>query len=241
MVPTPHALGLAPEVARAIASLRSLISAGTAFDPQTSDRRFRIAASDYITTVLLVPLLRACERDAPHIRFDIALPSEDTSARLAKGDYDLVLTPEEFVDPNHPTELLFVERHVVVGCANNADLSSSMTPRQFAGAAHVAVMIGGRNTFIENTLSSLGVSRRVEVQAPSFIQVPFLLPGTHRVAVMHERLARIMAPGLNLRVLALPFEVPLMREVLQYHGARASDAGLAWLRSELHALAAAEP
>ena len=59
MVPTPHAAALAPEVASTIATLRSLISAGTAFDPATADRRFRIAASDYITTVLLVPLLRA--------------------------------------------------------------------------------------------------------------------------------------------------------------------------------------
>src|SRR5688572_30072281 len=59
MVPTPHALALAPEVARAIATLRSLISAGTAFDPTKSDRCFKIAASDYVTTVLLVPLLRS--------------------------------------------------------------------------------------------------------------------------------------------------------------------------------------
>src|SRR6185503_20223470 len=73
MVPTPHALELAPEVVRALAGLRNLISAGTAFDPQRSQRRYRIAASDYITTVLLVPLLRLLEHEAPFVRLDITL------------------------------------------------------------------------------------------------------------------------------------------------------------------------
>ena len=241
MVPTPHALALAPDVARAIATLRGLISAGTAFDPAKSDRLFRIAASDYITTVLLVPLLRLLEREAPFVRLDITLPTEDTSARLAKGDYDLLLTPEEFADPNHPTELLFEERHLVVGCARNSELRAKLTPEQFSEAGHVAVMIGGRNTFIENALDNLGLTRRIEVRAPSFIQVPWLLPGTRRIALMHERLARLMAPGLFLQVIEPSFQLPMMREVLQYHSSREKDAGLSWLRAKLRKLSKKGP
>lgn len=237
MVPTPHALALAPEVARAIATLRSLISAGTAFDPERSDRRFRIAASDYITTVLLVPLLRRFEQEAPSVRLDISLPKDDTSARLAKGEYDLVLTPEEFVDPHHPTDLLFEERHIVVGCARNPDLARPLTLELFAAAGHVVVRIDGRNTFIDNALEQIGLTRRVEVHAPSFIQIPWLLPGTRRIALMHERLARLMAPGLDLRIVAPPFALPPMREVVQYHSTRQKDAGLSWLRARLTAMA----
>ena len=65
MIPTPHALRLAPQVTAAIAQLRSLISASAAFDPLTSSRQFRMEASDYITTVLLVPLLSVLAREAP--------------------------------------------------------------------------------------------------------------------------------------------------------------------------------
>jgi DNA-binding transcriptional LysR family regulator len=237
MMPTPHAMALAPEVARAIATLRGLISAGTAFDPATSDRRFKIAASDYITTVLLVPLLRTLEREAPFVRLDVTLPTDATSGRLANGDYDLILTPEEFVDTVHPTELLFEERHVVVGCVHNPELGGKLTADQFSQAGHVAVMIDGRNTFIENALDDLGLTRRVEVRAPSFIQVPWLLPGTRRLALMHERLARLMAPGLDLKVVDPPFPLPAMREVLQYHSSREKDAGLSWLRARLAELA----
>lgn len=237
MVPTPRALTLAPEVERAIVMLRGLISSTAQFDPATSDRSFRIAASDYITTVLIVPLCRDLVREAPSIRFDISLPTEETSHRLAKGEFDLALTPHEFVDPQHPTELLLEESHVVVGWDANPLLAGPLTLEQFAAAGHVAVQIVGRNTFIENVLAQQGIVRRIEVVAPSFIQVPWLLPGTMRLALMHGRLARLMAPELSLKVVPCPFEVPRMREVMQYHSTRERDEGLSWLRAKLRAMA----
>jgi DNA-binding transcriptional LysR family regulator len=237
MVPTPLAVTLAPEISEALTMLRSLISSGARFDPATSERRFRIAASDYITTVLLAPLIATLERDAPSIQIDLTLPSEGSSERLANADYDLLITPEEFTDLKHPTELLLEERHVVVGAADNPIFSRPITLESFAETGQVAVRIDGRNTFVENALDRIGVGRRVEVHAPSFIQVPWLLSGTRRIALMHERLARLMAPSLNLRIAEAPFDVPPMREMIQYHATRERDEGLSWLRSRLRAFA----
>jgi DNA-binding transcriptional LysR family regulator len=239
MVPTPHALALAPEVSVALDALRRLTSPSAEFVPATSSRIFRVAASDYIATVLLAPLIKALEAEAPFLRLDISLPADDTPARLAKGEYDLVLTPEDFIEPGHPAELLFEEAHVVVGCASNPLLAAPMTPEAFASAGHVAVRIDGRNTHIENELDRLGLVRRVEIHAPSFVQAPWLLPGTRRIALMHERLARLMAPLLGLSIAEVPFALPPMREMMQFHATRAQDAGLRWLRERLSALALA--
>ncbi|MXO60986.1 LysR family transcriptional regulator [Altererythrobacter salegens] len=240
MVPTPNAMLLAPKVSEAIVTLRSLISAGTGFDPATSQRRFRIAASDYITTVLLVPLMRLLETEAPGIGFEISLPTEDTPDRLAKGEFDLVLTPLEFLDPVHPADLLFEERHVVVGCKDNPLLASPMSPAQFAEAPHVAVTIDGRDTFIEGALDHQGLTRRIEIRAPSFVLVPQFLHGTARIALMHERLARLMAPSLSLAIAEPPFTIMPMREMVQYHATRSQDAGLTWMRGKLGDLARTE-
>ena len=237
MMPTPYALALAPEVASSLAVLRRLTRPNPGFDPATASRLFRIAASDYVTTVLLAPLVAALESEAPRIGLEIVLPEESTPDRLAKGEFDLILTPEEFLEPGHPAELLFEETHVVVGCERNPLLDAPMTSEAFAAAGHVAVRIGGRNTYIENELSRQGLRRRVEVYAPSFIQAPWLLPGTRRVTLMHERLARLVAPVLGLRMVAPPFKVPVMREMMQFHATRQSDEGLGWLRSRLGALA----
>ncbi len=233
MIPTPHALALTPEVTAAIGLLRRLIQPTTGFDPSTSSRTFRIAASDYIATVALAPLLGALHREAPDVRLDIALPTDVTPQRLGRGDFELVLTPREFLAPEHPAELLFEERHVVVGCQANPLFARPLTRAAFAAAGHVAVRIDGRNTYIENELSRLGLARRVEVYAPSFIQAPWLLPGTPRIALMHERLARLMAPMLGLAIAEAPFAIPAMHEMMQFHAAQEGDAGLAWLRQRL--------
>ena len=229
MVPTATALELAPRIAAQLLDLRSLISSGTAFDPATSTRRFRIAASDYIATVLLAPLQKVLEGSAPAIGLEITLPAEDTAERLAKGEFDLILTPEEFIAPDQPAELVFEERQVVVGWNENPLLSRPLGVGEFACARHIAVRIDGRNTYVENALDRLSLQLRVEVIAPSFIQLPHFLPGTMRIALMHERLARHMAAILPLAIAEPPVAIPPMREMAQYHGARASDAGLAWL------------
>lgn len=233
MVPTPNALAIAPRITDAIRDLRVLISAGTAFDPATSQRRFRIAASDYVATVLLVPLLARFETIAPGVAMDISLPTTDTGERLAKGEFDLVLTPREFVADKHPCDLLFTERQVAVGCRNNALLASPLELAAFAAAKHVAVRLDGRDTYAENALKAHGLDLRIDVIAPSFIQVPHFLPDTHRIALMHERLARHMAQLLPLAIAEVPLPIAPMQEMAQYHSARSGDAGLAWLRGQM--------
>ena len=202
-----------------------------------STRRFKIEASDYITTVLIVPLLSALAREAPGVRLELSLPTEGSSERLSNGELDLLLTPEDFMPPDHPRELLFEERHVVVGWSGNPVMQRPITEADFFASGHVAVRISGRDTFIESALREFGERRRIEVTAPSFIQAPWLLPGTRRLALMHERLAKLVAPRLSLSIAEVPIELPIMREMMQYHSARSNDAALAWLRQQLLAVA----
>ncbi|ATW04728.1 LysR family transcriptional regulator [Sphingorhabdus sp. YGSMI21] len=233
MIPTARAIALAPEISRTIMQLRSLISSGKGFDPQTSDRRFKIAASDYITTVLIVPLLDVLQREAPHLRLDISLPNHDTVDQLINGELDLFLTPEDFVHPDHPRDLLFEERYVVVGWSGNPIMQMPLTTESFFGCGHIAVQIGHRNTFIERALEIHGLERRVEITAPSFIQAPWLIPGTMRLSLMHERLAQKVAPAASLVIAEPPISLPVMQEMMQFHASRETDEALIWLRRKL--------
>ena len=234
MVPTAQALELAPRVSAALLQLRGLISSSTGFDPATSNRRFVIAASDYIATVLLTPLMRDFEQAAPGLRLDIVLPSERTPGLLDRGEYDLMLTPHEFMAEGHPAELVFEERQVVVGWSDNPILQQPLDLPTFINARHVGVRIDGRKTFVERALEQTGLSLNEELIAPSFIQVPHFLPGTGRIALMHERLARHMARILPLTLAEPPLAITPMQEMAQYHAARTGDTGLHWLLGKIH-------
>ncbi|ARU17837.1 LysR family transcriptional regulator [Croceicoccus marinus] len=233
MFPTPHALALAPEVEATLVRFRSLISTGTVFDPATSKRQFKLVTSDYITTVLLVPLIRTLHEEAPGIRLDLSLPSPESPELIERGEADLVISPERFMIGNHPREKIFEERLVVVGCRSNPALEGSMSVERFLGCGHVSTRIAGRDTFIEEALGKTIGERRVEVTAQSFIQVPWLLRNTNRLAVMHERLAKVCADPLSLRIADPDFDLPVMAEMMMYHSTRSKDEGLAWLRRKL--------
>lgn len=238
MIATPRAREIGPSVSAAIRNLRTLISSGAGFDPATSQRRFRIAASDYITTVLIAPLLEILEDEATGVRLDISLPDAMTNERLANGDIDLLLTPEQFLHHDHPRDLLFTERHVVVGWSGNPVMQQPLTMETYLESRHVAVQISGSDTFVESALRDIGIERKIEVRVPSFIQAPWLLPGTQRLALMHERLARLMAPRLSLALATPPMDLPVMREMMQFHATRENDPGLNWLKRKLLGLAA---
>lgn len=137
------------------------------------------------------------------------------------------------IAPDHPSERLFSERHVVVGCASNAVLTSPLAIEDFDACGHASVRIQGKTTFIEAALQAAGDHRRIEIIAPSFLKAPWLLRNTNRLGLMHERLACLLGGPLGLAIVECPVPLPMMNEMMQHHAARANDDALSWLRERL--------
>ncbi len=235
MLPTAYAETLVPMVQETLRQVDALITTSTVFDPATSQRTFRLIASDYITAAVIAPLSRRLSQEAPGIQIEAVLPSDGSADLIAQGVFDLLITPEDFINPGQPAELLFEERHVVVGWDRNPLFSGTITEEAFMSAGHVAVLMGNQRTsaFADRTLEQMGHFRRMEAMASSFTVVPWLVIETNRLAVMHERLARRMATMFPLAIAPIPFDFPLMREMLQFNRTRGSDEGLKWLRTQL--------
>lgn len=239
MHPTPFAEVLLPQVQQSLQGVERAIATPSAFDPATSTRRFRIVCSDYIMVAVLVPLAERLASIAPNIQLEIAQPSEASAPDLDRGKIDLLITPAPYLAPWHPSELLFEEAQVVVGWSRNPVFARGITERDFLDAGHVTVAFGASRVaaFADSQLERMGKSRRIEIVVGSFASAPWFLQGTSRLAVLHERLTRAIIPRFDLAFAPMPFEFPRMREMLQYHEARANDAGLAWLKQELFRIA----
>lgn len=239
MYPTAFAQNLIPQVQDCLRQIEGMLITSSTFDPRDSQRTFRVVSSDYITAVVLVPLIARLASIAPGIRVEMVLTSDIVLKQIENGDVDLLITPEDYVSPDLPTELLYEENHVVVGCQSNFNLKATISEAEFFAAGHVTVEIGNQRTisFGDRMLENLGKTRRIEVIAPSFTMIPWLLLETPRLAIMHERLARSMARRFAIAYFPLPFPIPLMREMVQYHFTRTADAGLTWFRQQLHAAA----
>ena len=239
MIPTSYAESLQPEVGRILANVDGMISMSAKFDPARSERVFRIMASDYIATALLIPLAAEFERIAPDVKLDVILPDDAIAIEFEHGNIDVVITPDEFMIGQHPSVLLFEEPHVVVGCGSNPLFNAEVGEKELFEADHVGVRLGPDRilTLTERNIEALGGPRKMVIFAPNFSVVPWFLVGTNRLAVMQERFAETYKRVLSLRTAPLPFEFPPMRVMAQWRSARAADLGLLWLVERLQGLA----
>lgn len=240
MVPTPAALMMKEPIKILLRDVESLITSATHFDPQHSERRFRIATSDYLLAIIFPELTQKLAKIAPNITIECIQPSEQAPQLLDQGEIDLIITPEEHVSPNHPCELLFEEKYVVVGWAKNPALrNGQISEDDFFDAKHVVVELGhflSRSSFAETHLGHLPRSRRIDIKVASFLIAPEMVVNTTKLTVMHERLAQLFAKRVEITLAELPFEFPIMREVIQYHESRQNDTGLRWLIEQVKQL-----
>jgi LysR family nod box-dependent transcriptional activator len=235
MVPTPYALELVPKVRELLMTLRSSIVAKPVFEPALSKRHFRVITSDYLISVLLAQVIERVQHVAPHITFEILGPSGASEALLMRGEVDLMIVPERYVQSEHPSQLLFEEQHVCVICRQNHQIGETLSLEQYMSMGHVSVAFGrNRHLSIEDWLMSrYSFKRRLEVITHDFNTLPQLLVGTQRIATMHRRLAERYATYLPLRLLDPPIELPLMREYMVWHRTLDQDPVHVWLRSQL--------
>src|SRR5205814_282704 len=159
------------------------------FNPGSDSRRFRIAASDYATFLVLQPLLERVFLGAPGVSFEILpLPGNDL---LATGDVDLGIWPAEVpASEQFSSQVLFYDKWVCAVWSGLPDIGDKLTMDKYVSLPQLSY---GPASTGEIAFNKMAVERRVELTVSSFFLLPFMLQGTHLVTLIHERLGKRMA------------------------------------------------
>jgi LysR family nod box-dependent transcriptional activator len=231
MILTPKAEELAGPVREVLMLIRSTVATPLHFDPKTSDRRFYVVSSDYVYAVLLAEALKCASREAPHVTFDISSPDHVAIERLEHGNVDLLITLNDYLSPKHPSEPLFDDELICVCWTGNTAIADHLDESLFFQLGHVVAHFGQQRlpAFSEGSYEAKGVVRRIEMRVPSFSAIPDALVGTNRIATLNRLHAEYFARTSALRLLPIPFAMPVVQEGLQWHSMRNSDQGLRWL------------
>jgi len=232
MVPTALGEALAEPTHDALLRIKMTLTTRDAFDPSTSERRFRVVVSDFVTIVFLARVLDGVRRIAPHVTFELFPFEDQPDDLLRRGELDFLIFPDIYLSDAYPRARLFDEHHVCVACAANAEVGEAITFGQYMAMGHVAAQFGrSRRSAIEEwLLLEHGLKRRIEVAVQSFSMIPHMIVGTNRIATMHSRLAEHYARTLPLRVLPLPLHLPKFTEALQWPALHHKDPASLWLR-----------
>ncbi len=232
---TPLAARLLALTEPALAGVRRVFDVTPDFDPSQVEREFTIITSDYAATVLGPLIARRLAAAAPGVRLRLQQTTPHTvdQAHETLRNADGLLLPHGFLT-DIPFLDLYEDEWVCIVSADNVLVGSALTVELLAALPWV-VLYHRRTAFALATqqLKVLGVEPRVEVVTDGFLPMPFLVAGTRRVALLHKRLAALLAIPAGVRVLPCPFEVAPLAEAFWWHPIYSNDPAHIWLRGVL--------
>ncbi|MEV6350226.1 LysR family transcriptional regulator [Actinoplanes sp. NPDC051851] len=237
---TPLAARVAVLTGPALAGVRRVFDSTADFDPSRLDREVTLVVSDYAAAILMPLVSQRLATLAPGVRLRLEQTTQyavDHAAETLRTADGLVI-PHGFV-----TELpyldLYEDRWVCIVDAGH-DVGDPLTLEKL-GELPWVVYYDRPTAFAPavRQLRMLGVEARVDVVVDGFVQLPFLVAGTRRIALLQERLANLLAPVAGVRVLPCPFDVVPVAEAFWWNPMYRNDPAHAWLRDVL--LEAATP
>lgn len=238
MRPTARAESLREPLREALAALERAVSPEHPFDPAAATNTWRIAATDYSESTVLLPALAALRQAAPAARLAVVEMVPPRLARQAEqGDIDLAFhTTVESPETLH-RRALFTERYVLVGRAGHPRLKRKPSAAQFCALEHVIVSPDGGGFFgvTDEALAAVGLSRRVVLSVPHFLYVASVVASTDLVAMLP---ARLVANNAALQVVEAPVAVPGYEMSMLWHERLHRDPAHQWLRESIAAAVA---
>ncbi|WP_092544373.1 LysR family transcriptional regulator [Actinoplanes derwentensis] len=230
---TPLAARVGELTGPALAGVRRVFDSTADFDPFRLDREFTLVISDYAATVLAPLVARRLTTLAPGVRLRLeqTTPYAVDHAAETLRSADGLVVPHGFVT-GLPYLDLFTDRWVCVVAADHPDVGDTISLDQLAGLPWVVVF--DRPTAFApaaRQLRMLGIEPHAEVVVDGFVQLPFLVAGTRRVALLQQRLADLLGPVAGVRTLTCPFDVVPVAEAFWWNPMYRTDPEHSWFRT----------
>lgn len=240
--PTARAESLWPAVRRALADLEEAV-APRSFELAKAHVTFRMAMADATAGLLLPPLVRVIEKDAPGIDIRmVPLTTREPRPLLLRGDIDLAIGffPGVVAQLQGATETpirherLYAGQYVCVMRKDHPLANKELSLDAYAQANHLLVSFSGRaRGLVDDALLSLNKERRILLTVNQFFTAGKVVANSDLIMVLPHHL--IEATGMTDALVAkeLPFVMPEVHIDMLWHERDARSPGHQWLREQL--------
>jgi DNA-binding transcriptional LysR family regulator len=236
MLPTARAEALREPLRLALESLQRAVAPPDDFDPAKAHLTWRIAATDYMSSAILLPAINRLRVAAPECRVAVfGLNPPMVAQQLEKAELDLIFHTGDHAPETLHQRKLFSERYMLAGRKGHPRLRPGLSLDEFCQLEHLIVSPdgGGFSAATDSALAKLGRSRRVVLSVPHFLFMLEVLASSDLVAVLPERLVR---SSTSLQVIEPPIEVPGFDILMMWHERVQRDPAHQWLRQQMLAV-----
>ena len=237
MVPTPRAMAIAEPIRKSLLTIRLCLEEQLGFDPATSDRTFKIFMSDVGQMVFMPRLLERIARVAPCVNIHtVQVPQPKMrDVALESGEVDLAAGYFENFDGSFRQQLLFEESYVGMVRSGHPSIGDTLSLDAFLGTPHLVYQpIGGghglQGSAVDHAFAAADVPRRVAMRAAHSMGVTSIVSNTDLLVIVPSRLAAACRELADVRILALPVDIPKFQIKQHWHERFHHDPGNCWLR-----------
>nr|AKQ44159.1 LysR type regulator [Cupriavidus sp. ST-14] len=252
MVPTGRATVMAPALLESLRRIEEALGVEP-FAPQTSGRRFVIAANDHVTEVIVAPLSRALQKAAPGV--DVVIrPSTrlDLAEQIDLGRIDLAIGIFAQVPPRLNSRALMSQGESILMSKGHPASRRKLTIRDLAKYPLVTLSVGGQEEgavggfiverglarqsemfdrrALEKALLESQATPRLRVTVPHSLAIPALLRDTHMMSIVPASLAMALTRSGDLIRRHPPYQAGTETMRAVWHKRDDHDAGHTWLR-----------
>ncbi|HWZ58027.1 MAG TPA: LysR family transcriptional regulator [Gemmatimonadaceae bacterium] len=221
-----------------LARVRELVVSNR-FDAATSTRTFRLFVADNASDLLLPPLLRRLEAEAPHVAIRVHSTTGHTldPVELARAiDVAVACVPHRFT--GFYQQRLYTDRDACVVRRGHPLAHRLARVDAFLRAHHVAVVAREfAEDPVDTWLRDEGRARHVALSVPHYLQALHIVAQSDLIAVIPERLIRACTRVLNIDVIPVPLDAGTFDEYVLHPARTHTDPGCVWLRDVLLAVA----
>jgi DNA-binding transcriptional LysR family regulator len=257
MQPTPRALAMAAPLRSALRQIGAALG-GEAFVPATTDRNFVIAASDYVTRLLIGNLSDDLQLNAPSARLVIRPSTRiDLAGQIDLGRIDLAIGVFAEIPARFRSMPLWSQTDSLAMRRGHPLCGRVPALRDLLDYPLLAVSLGGdEEGAVNGYIAERGLARQSEMfdrqalyeaLAPDTpplrmlvahaLAVPSLLAASDMLALLPSPVAQVFARDHGLAALALPYPSEAVGVHAIWHERSDADPAHAWIRGRLAELA----
>ncbi len=241
--PTPRAQAMLPEIRKAVQMIERTLIPDQPFDPQQSNRYFRIACTDYFEATVLPELFCHLQEVAPKVYIEVEVIHEASyGEKLENRELDLIVGLDSF--SKVPGHLIchpwLTEKLVCLSGNQNNHLPEALTLEQFLDLNHIVFSDseGEHSSVIDEWLEEQSLARNSIARTTNYTAAARIVAQTTSIMTLPEKMARLFCTMLPLRIIQPPSGLPDSHMQIIHHPLQEKDPGIEWLLKQIHTISA---
>ncbi|MDG2346926.1 MAG: LysR family transcriptional regulator [SAR86 cluster bacterium] len=229
MVPTQKTENIIKDIQNALQLMQKSVNEPDEFNPETSQKTFRISLGDINEGRILAILLGKIEKVAPNIRVECYYTARDQVPHaLATNELSFAVDP--FIPNSKDTNTMkvFSDKFVIAHRANH-EISkvSKITLDKILQLKYINISNRKRGaSVVEMEMQKMQLQPEIALRAQHYLVTPEIVRSTDLCLLCAETFAK----KHGLSYIELPFNVPPLEQYLIWHNSDNNDGSHVWMR-----------